>query len=89
MGYSNTGKGYTKLENSPTLPSELMIAIDTFMHHINFESGTSEDCLRSEIDFWLKDAKPKLKDEDYEKLKDYYVHGGIYDRIGYPWKNKE
>ena len=69
---------YEKLEIPFDLPEELENAIDTFLNHINYEYGMSEDCYRSEIHFWLKDLYGKISEEDYEKLKNYYVHGGIY-----------
>ncbi|MBQ3702496.1 MAG: hypothetical protein II885_07040 [Oscillospiraceae bacterium] len=78
-------RGYEKLPISFPIPRELDAAIDCFVNHINIESGTSEDCYRSEIEFWLKDAQRKLTPEQFDTLKCYYVLGGIYSTIGYPW----
>ena len=69
---------YDKLKIPFDLPEELENAIDTFLNHINYENGMSEDCYRSEIHFWMKDLYGKISEEDYEKLKNYYVHGDIY-----------
>ena len=69
---------YEKLKIPFDLPEELENAIDTFLNHINYENGMSEDCYRSEIHFWLKDLYGKISEKDYEKLKNYYVHSGIY-----------
>ena len=69
---------YEKLKIPFDLPEELENAIDTFLNHINYENGMSEDCYRSEIHFWLKDLYGKISEKDYEKLKKYYVHSGIY-----------
>ena len=70
---------YKKLDVGFALSKELENSIDIFLNHINYESGTSEDCLRSEIDFWLKDFKDKLTEEQYSLLHDYYVLGGIFE----------
>lgn len=77
---------YRRLDINFSLTEELELTIGTFMQHINEESGTSEDCYRSEIDFWLKDAlgRKKICRDQYELLKDYYVHGGIYAELGNP-----
>ena len=79
------GRGYRKIDIGE-LPEELAGAIDVFMYHINFESGTSEDCYRTEIDSCAKYAKRtgKITEEQYDALKEYYVHGGIYDSKGRP-----
>ena len=77
--YDQFGKQrFQKLPTSVELTKELEDAIETFMHHINFENGLSEDCYRSEIYFWLKDMREKMPVEEYESLRDYYVFGGIY-----------
>ena len=60
------------------LPEELENAIDVFLNHINYENDMSEDCYRNEIHFWLKDLYGKISEIDYDKLKNYYVHGDIY-----------
>ncbi len=78
-------RGYKRLPINFELPSELDGAINRFVNHINTESGTSEDCYRSEIEFWLKDAQKGLTREQYDLLKQYYVLGGIYSANGYPW----
>ncbi len=83
---SHTGRGYKKLDIDYDLSPELANAIENFMYHINFESGTSEDCYRSEIEIWLKDSYDKLDPNKYEELKRYYVLGDIYIGRGYPWK---
>ena len=77
--YSKFGHNhFRKLEMDADLSPELESAIDVFLNHINFENGLSEDCYRSEIEFWLKDMYGKLPANDYQKLRDYYVLGGIY-----------
>lgn len=78
-------RGYQKIDVGE-LPEELEQEIDVFVHHINCESGTSEDCYRTEIDCCAKYAKRtgKIADEQYDAVKDYYVHGGIYDSKGRP-----
>ena len=81
MEYIN-GKQYKKLEIDFPISKELNDAINTFMHHINDESGTSEDCYRDIIEFWLKDSHGKLTENQYQMLKDYYVLGGIYSSNG-------
>lgn len=73
---------YVQLNIDFSISDSLQHAIDVFLHHINYESGTSEDCLRSEIDFYLKENKPTLSQEQYELLKDYYVNGAIYSTGG-------
>lgn len=78
-------RGYKKLSLDFQIPSELNGAINCLVNHINTESGTSEDCYRSEIEFWLKDAQKGLTQEQFDLLKRYYVLGGIYSEIGYPW----
>lgn len=83
---SRTGRGYKKLAIDCALSPELANAIENFMYHINFESGTSEDCYRSEIEFWLKDSYDQLLPDQYEEIKRYYVLGYIYAGKGYPWK---
>ena len=70
---------YKKLDIGISLPKDLDKAIDNFMRNINEEDGGLEDCYRSEILFWLKDSIDKLSEPTYEALKDYYVHGGIYN----------
>ena len=69
---------YEKLKIPFDLPEELENAIDTFLNHINYENGMSEDCDGRDIHFWLKDLYGKISEKDYEKLKNYYVHSGIY-----------
>ena len=79
-------RGYQTLTIDFSITEELQEAIDAFMNHINHENGLSEDCYRSEILFWLKDAEKKLSREQFESLKQYYVLGGIYKFLGYPWE---
>jgi len=70
---------FRRLETDSKLTPEPEQAIDVFMHHINFEDGKTEDCYRSEILIRLKDARGRcISIEEYERLKDYYVNGGIY-----------
>ncbi len=69
---------YCKLQISYKISQELEDAIDNFLDYINNERGSCEDCLRSEINIWLKDSYNKLSPEQYDELKAYYVHGGIY-----------
>ena len=78
-------RGYQKIDVGE-LPEELEEAIDIFIHHINCESGTSEDCYRSEIDSIVKYEKRrgKITEEQYDALKECYVHGGIYKAKGRP-----
>jgi hypothetical protein len=76
-------RGYKKIYVG-TLTKELENAIEIFMNHINTESGTAEDCYRSEIYLWLKDAKDKITEEQYGIVKEYYVLGGIYASKGSP-----
>ncbi len=71
-------KNYQKLQISYRISQELEKAIDDFLDYINNERGSCEDCLRSEIDIWLRDSYHKLSPEQYAELKAYYVHGGIY-----------
>ena len=80
---------YKPLQINIELSDELKWAIDSFLNYINHESGSAEDCYRSEIHFWLKDSYGKLSSEDYEVLKSYYVHGGIYAEYGYPYEYDE
>jgi len=80
LRYKN-GKHYRKLELDFPITEELDNAINVFMDHINNGDGNSEDCYRCEIQFWLKDAKDRLKlsCERYDMLNNYYVLGDIYD----------
>ena len=73
---------YKKLEISFHITDELENAIEDLMRDINEGDGSSEDCYRSEIMFWIKDMymKDELTDTQYELLNDYYVHGGIYNQ---------
>lgn len=83
-------KKYEKLNINFPISKELENAIDLFMESINKKGGSAEDCYRSEIDFWIKDCKyykHKLTDEQYNLLRNYYVLGGIYKDLGYPWEN--
>ena len=64
------------------ISKELDEAIDIFLKYINETDGMSEDCYRDEIDFWLKDNQPKLTEQQYRQLKDYYVLGGIFEANG-------
>lgn len=83
-------RGYQKLEIDFPITEDLENAINIFVHHINYESGTSEDCYRTEIHFWLKDSQKRLTSEQYETIKQYYVLGGIYKSVGYPpWEIKK
>ena len=86
MANVRTSRGYKKLNVDYILSPELTNAIDNFMYHINYESGMSEDCYRSEIEFWLKDSYDRLLPDQYEEIKRYYVLGYIYAGKGYPWK---
>ena len=81
---------YKKLKIDYSLSDDLEGAIDTFLNHINNESGTAEDCYRSEILFWLKDSLERklITHNQYDELKRYYVLAGIYNNSGYPWKKK-
>lgn len=78
-------RGYEKISVGE-LPEELGVAIDVFMNHINTESGTSEDCYRTEIDCCAKYAKQtgKISDVQYDAAKSYYVYGGIHETKGHP-----
>lgn len=79
---------YRKLDISFPISEELDDAINKFMNHINYEDGRSEDCYRSEVEFFLKDSfyfAHSLSEEHYDQLFDYYVSGGIYKENGFPW----
>ena len=52
--------------------------VDVSRPWVYHENGMSEDCYKSEIHFWLKDLYGNISEKDYKKLKNYYVHGGIY-----------
>lgn len=69
---------YQKLELQEPISEELEEAINVFMEHINNGDGLSEDCYRTEIYFWLKDAVNIMSQEQYDAIKRYYVFGGIY-----------
>ena len=73
---------YKPLSVKIKLSDELTVAINAFMDHINYGSGSAEDCYRDEVDFWLKDSFGKLPDDDYHMLRQYYVLGGIYAEYG-------
>ncbi len=70
---------YEKLPIDFRISEELQCFIDRFVDYLNNSDGESEDYYRYEIEFWLKDLKPKLTDDQYYMLKQYYVKGGIYD----------
>ena len=69
---------FKRLNIDCQLTPELDEAIDVFLNHINNENGKSEDCYRSEIHAWLKELYGKIPADQYDALKQYYVHGGIY-----------
>ena len=68
------------------ITEELAQAINDLMNHINNTDGGSEDRYRCEIEFWLKDAlmRNRINRDQYQTLKDYYVHCGIYEEFGRP-----
>ena len=68
---------YKPLNINFVITDELQNAIDNFLNCINNEGFSSEDCYRSEIDFWIK-ADTHLTQEQYSTLRDYYTFGGIY-----------
>lgn len=68
---------YKPLEIDFKISEELQKAIENFINCINSENSLSEDCHRSEIDFWIK-ADTHLTQEQYITLRDYYTFGGIY-----------
>ena len=76
-----TDSKYQKLKLKSPISEELEAAIDVFINYINNSDGQSEDCYRSEIEFWLKDAKSTMSQEQYDAVKKYYVLGGIYGSI--------
>lgn len=78
-------RGYEKISVGK-LTEKLEQAIDTLLDHINTGSGTSGDCYRTEIDCCVKHAKRtgKISDVQYDAVKEYYVHGGIYKVKGRP-----
>lgn len=72
---------YHALNIDYAISQQLQRAIDDFLYHINYEDGTSEDCYRSEIHFWLKDELDHgMSFQQFEQLKEYYVLGGVFKR---------
>ena len=69
---------YKKIEIDYIISEELNKFINEFVEYLNNSDGESEDYYRYEIDFWLKDYKDRLTDEQYNILREYYVRGGIY-----------
>ena len=68
---------YKPLEISFVISEPLKKAINDFINCINSDDSSSEDCYRSEIDFWIK-AQKNLTKEQYNLLREYYTFGGIY-----------
>ena len=72
---------YHRLDVGRELPSELESDIQNFLDYINSPGDhLSEDCYRTEINCsinWCLREK-KLDEATCQRLKDYYVHRGIY-----------
>ncbi|MCR5206251.1 MAG: hypothetical protein K6E47_14575 [Lachnospiraceae bacterium] len=72
---------YQPLDVGTKLPSELEVDIKNFLEYINGPGDhLSEDCYRTEINCsinWCLREK-KLDEATCQKLKEYYVHKGIY-----------
>jgi len=75
---------YHRLDVGRELPSELESDIQNFLDYINSPGDhLSEDCYRTEINCsinWCLREK-KLDEATCQKLKEYYVHRGIYKVI--------
>ena len=73
---------YKALE-TPELPEDVQNSIDCFLEYLNTstDGGTVEDCYRAELDSdinWYTNTG-NIDLETSKRLKDYYVHGGIYN----------
>lgn len=71
-----------KALNVPPLPEDVQHTIDRFLHYLNTtDSGLDEDIYRAELDSdinWYTNVGD-IDRETSKRLKDYYVHGGIYN----------
>lgn len=62
------------------LPKELNDTIKAYLHHLNYDSGTSVDCYQAEIqvilNWCLRDEL--LTEDQIQLLRDYYQRDGIF-----------
>ena len=73
------------LELDFEVPQSLQRDIDDFLEYLRTDDTQSlEDCYRTEIDCELRWClrEAKISREQYQLLKDYYVHKGIYSITG-------
>ena len=62
------------------LPEELNDTIKAYLHHLNYENGTSVDCYQAEIQVILNwcHRDELLTEEQIQLLRDYYQRDGIF-----------
>lgn len=67
----------------PKLPEDVQNSIDRFLEYLNTtDSGLDEDIYRAELDSdinWYTTYAHEIDPEVSKRLKEYYVHGGIYN----------
>ena len=70
---------YKPLKINFTIPEELQLAIDGYLHSLNYDNGGCEDCHRTEIMCELNWCYREgiLTNEQIKLLRDYYQHKGI------------
>jgi len=74
---------YYPIDVGKELPAELEADIEKFLAYINGPGDhLSEDCYRTEINCTINWCirERKLDEETCQRLKDYYVHRGIYKK---------
>ena len=71
---------YKPLNIDFEIPEDLQQTIDEFLHCVNYNNCSCEDCYRAEIQCALNWCKRErlLSDDQIELLRNYYQRGGIY-----------
>ena len=67
------------------IPEELDDSIRAYLHHLNYESGTSVDCYQAEIQVILNwcSRDEVLTEDQIQLLRDYYQRDGILRSDGH------
>ena len=71
---------YLPLKIDFEIPEDLQNDIDNFLHCINYNNKSLEDCYRTEIQCTLNWCyrEKLLTDDQIHLLREYYQWGGIY-----------